>query len=204
MEHALAIAENLMPALSVDQTLERYDQFRTLVAQHLVKNVDYGVLPHTEKHCLFKPGAEKLKTFYGLSVQISLQDSKLDWERGFFYFRHKASTYRNGQHLIDCERVCHSWESKYRYLWIDTTKKPSQAEGIDLKLAGLGRWRRDGKNWVWQERRENPDPFSLVNTVTAMSQKRSFVGVILLTVDASGFFAQDQEFVDATELHQDE
>ncbi len=61
-----------MPALSIELAVERYNAVTEFVSRVLRKDVDYGVIPGTEKRTLLKPGAEKLTTFFGLSTRFQL------------------------------------------------------------------------------------------------------------------------------------
>ena len=49
-----------MPAMSIELAVERYNTITEFVSRVLRKDVDYGVIPGTEKLTLLKPGAEKL------------------------------------------------------------------------------------------------------------------------------------------------
>ena len=49
-----------MPAMSIESAVERYNAVTEFVSRVLRKDVNYGVIPGTEKRTLLKPGAEKL------------------------------------------------------------------------------------------------------------------------------------------------
>src|SRR2546423_14329948 len=68
-----------MPAMSIESAVERYNAVTEFVSRVLRKDVDYGVIPGTEKRTLLKPGAEKLTTFFGLSTRFQLQERIADW-----------------------------------------------------------------------------------------------------------------------------
>ena len=46
----------------------------------LKRDVDFGVIPNTKKPSLFKPGAEKIATQYGLCQRYALVDQTHSWE----------------------------------------------------------------------------------------------------------------------------
>src|SRR3712207_8854318 len=48
-----------MPAMSIESAVERYNAVTEFVSRVLRKDVDYGVIPGTDKRTLLKPGAEK-------------------------------------------------------------------------------------------------------------------------------------------------
>jgi hypothetical protein len=179
-----------MPVMDVKQAIERHKMFVELVSQLLIEGTDYGVIPGTQQKALFKPGAEKLNVFFGLQPNLMMQESREDWDKGFFYYRYRVDLWRGRERVASCEGSANSHEKKYRYAWIDTAKKPNDEEAAKLKSQGIGRWRKgDSNKWVWQERGENPNPADLVNTLQKMAQKRAFVGATLLATNASGFFA---------------
>ena len=68
-----------MPAMSIELAVERYNTITEFVSRVLRKDVDYGVIPGTEKRTLLKPGAEKLTTFFGLSTRFQLLERIEDW-----------------------------------------------------------------------------------------------------------------------------
>src|SRR5919199_879142 len=71
--------ELFMPALSVQQAVERFNTVVEFVRTVMREGVDYGVIPGTDKPTLLKPGAEKLCTLFGLSSRFQLIRSIEDW-----------------------------------------------------------------------------------------------------------------------------
>lgn len=61
----------------------------------LKRDADFGVIPNTKKPSLFKAGAEKIATAYGLCQRYSIEDrdKNCDGKNNFFYF------------LVKCELV---------------------------------------------------------------------------------------------------
>ena len=68
-----------MPAMSIESAVERYNAVTEFVSRVLRKDVDYGVIPGTEKRTLLKPGAEKLTTFFCLSTRFELLERIEYW-----------------------------------------------------------------------------------------------------------------------------
>ena len=89
-----------MPAMTIESAVERYQQVTEFVSRVLREDVDYGVIPGTEKRTLLKPGAEKLTTFFGLSTRFQLLERIEDWtgdEHGgepFFYYLYRCRLFR--------------------------------------------------------------------------------------------------------------
>lgn len=200
----------LAPALDARQAVARYKLFTELVSELLVpmdprkegkdfSGADYGVIPGTKNRCLFQPGAEKLALFFGLQVSVHCEARNEDWQSGFFFYRYRATVKRGGQHIVDVERSCHTREEKYAYVWVEATK-PDKSREAEMKTAKTGRniklWKNGRQDWVWQERRPNPDPFSLQFVVEAMAQKRAYVAAVKKALAATGYFATEADFPD--------
>jgi len=178
-----------MPVMDVAQAVERHKMFAELVSKLLVEGVDYGKVPGTQQKSLLKPGAEKLCVFFGLQPNLMLQESKEDWDKGFFYYRYRLDLWRGNTRVASCEGSANSFEKKYRYIWIEKPKPRDQQAEADMKARGIGRNRQAFGKWKWEERIENPNPFDLVNTLKKMAQKRAYVGATLMATSATGFFA---------------
>lgn len=192
----------MAPALTVEAAVERQVQLQRIVGKLLIpctdmKNfdgADYGVLPGTSTRTLFQPGAEKLALFFGLQVDLSRQQATEDWENGFFFYRYKATVRYKGQEVCNIDRSCHTREDKYAWVWVETAKPPKDLEE-QMKADKVGRNRQVWKNrqqvWVWQERRPNPDTYSLQFVVEAMAQKRAYVAAVKKALGATGFFSKE-------------
>jgi len=110
-----------MPALSIELAVERYGAVTEFVSRVLRKDVDYGVIPGTEKRTLLKPGAEKLTTFFGLSTRFQVLERIEDWtgERHggepFFYYLYRCQLHRGDLLVAEADGSCNSRETKYRW-----------------------------------------------------------------------------------------
>lgn len=190
LDNSLIVKDQIMPAFTVAQAVERYNAMVEFVKTIMKKDIDYGVIPGTDKPTLYKPGAEKLNTFFGLSARSVLVDSIEDWERGFFYYRYATEIYRGAVLIARTEGSANSKEKKYRWRYIPEFKA-SDAE----KRAAVRKDVRKGKNGSEYTMLvlENDDPYTLVNTIQKIAQKRSYVGSTLPATNASEFFSQDME-----------
>ena len=54
------VRSQFMPAMSIELAVERYSAVTEFVSRVLRRDVDYGVIPGTEKRTRLKPGAAKL------------------------------------------------------------------------------------------------------------------------------------------------
>lgn len=201
----------LQPAVTVREAVERQKMLADLVSELLVPakvdqygNVDfagsdYGQLPGTKERTLFQNGAEKLALFFQLSITSYATEKVEDWDKGFFKYTYKAIAKHGNREIVSIERSCHTREHKYAWVWVEAPK-PGKAEEEQMKAEKIGRnqqvWKSGKKEWVWQERRPNPDPFSLQFVVEAMAQKRAYVAVVKKALAATGFFSKEIDFED--------
>lgn len=203
----------IMPVLVVEQMRERRRLMQELVRDALVREVDFGVIPGTTKPTLFKSGAEKLCTFFGLSVRLACLDAQEDWlgeahgGEPFFSYRYRATINRGDLLVAEAEGSCTSWESRYRYR--DSKRccpqcgQPAIIKGkaeygggwvCFKKQGGCGAKFREGDQAIEGQaigRVANPDVIDQVNTVQKMAQKRAMIAATLIAVNASDFFTQD-------------
>ena len=204
-----------MPAMSIEAAVERYNTITEFVSRVLRREVDYGMIPGTDKLTLLKPGAEKLTTFFGLSTRFQLIERIEDWtgeEHGgepFFYYLYRCQLYRDDLLVAEADASCNSRETKYRY-------RDAQRVCPECNQAAIIKGREEfGGGWLCFKKKggcgakflvgdqaiesqqvgrvPNPDIADQVNTIQKMAQKRALVGVCLLAVNASEFFTQDVE-----------
>ena len=204
-----------MPALSIELAVERYNAVTEFVSRVLRKDVDYGVIPGTEKRTLLKPGAEKLTTFFGLSTRFQLVERIEDWAgesfggEPFFYYLYRCQLHRGPVLMAEADGSCNSREQKYR--WREAQRvcpECGQAAIIKgreeygggwlcfRKRGGCGAKFRDGDESIESQptgRVSNPDIADQVNTIQKMGQKRALIAAVLIAVNASEFFTQDVE-----------
>ena len=204
-----------MPAMTIESAVERYQQVTEFVSRVLRKDVDYGVIPGTEKLTLLKPGAEKLTTFFGLSTRFQLLERIEDWtgaDHGgepFFYYLYRCRLYRGDLLIAEADASCNSRETKYRWREAQRTCPACGVAAIIKgreeygggwvcfrKRGGCGAKYPDGDESIESQqtgRIFNPDICDQVNTIQKMAQKRSLVAAVLIAVNASEFFTQDVE-----------
>src|SRR5437899_2637365 len=119
-EYEVAEREHLMPAISIEAAVERFNILVEFVKTVMRKDVDFGVIPGTDKPTLLKPGAEKLCTLFGLTSRFQLIEKVEDWtgrdhnNEAFFYYLYRCQLYRNGMLITEADGSCNSFEQKYR------------------------------------------------------------------------------------------
>jgi hypothetical protein len=189
-------AEIARPVMSVAQAVALQNEMRELVKALMVEGEDFGIIGSVKarnpKRMLFKAGAEKLAVFFGFTVSVDLQESDRQIKPGdsfpWIFYRHKARAFKGSQLIATCDGSCNSFESKYRWQWLDDDppSKPIQERMLEDKS---GRWQKYGSDTVWQRRIDNPEIYSQINTLDKMSQKRAYSGVMQLATASSGFFS---------------
>lgn len=124
-------SEDFMPVFDMKTAIARRAFLVEIVkSEVMVPDVDYGRIPGTEKPTLLKPGAEKLCTLFGLSPEFVLEHVIEDWtgaDHGgepLFYYRYKCRLTKNGFLIGEGIASCNSWESKYRYRWVNEDQVP--------------------------------------------------------------------------------
>jgi hypothetical protein len=133
-------ASHLMPAMSMGDAVSRFNALATFTKEIMREGIDYGVIPGTgDKPTLLKPGAEKLTTFFGLSVHYEVIEKAEDWtgaEHGgepFFYYWFRCQMYRGDLLIAEADGSCNSMESKYRWRWVSEDDIPQGYDKATLK-----------------------------------------------------------------------
>jgi hypothetical protein len=229
VEERERLGARYMPTLTVKQFSERENLLREL-KNMLVENVDYGVIPGTDKNkpTLLLPGAQKLCTFFGYVPHYEARQIE-DWtgaERGepLFYYDFTCVLKKDGEPVGEGRGSCNSWETKYRYR---VGKRVCPTCGVAALIEGK-QWKpSDPKEWVCFEKKggcrakfpiaderitsqqvgrvTNPDFADTINTVQKMGQKRAYIAATLSATGASQYFTQDlDEMVEIPSIPQPE
>ena len=218
-ESQVAIREpetGLMPIMALSAARERHKQVLAFVQDLMEDGRDYGVIPGTGgKPTLYKPGAEKLTTFFGLTPTFTLRGKVEDWSGAdhgsepFFYYWYTCHLHRGDFLIAEADGSCNSRETQYRYRK-GQRLCPSCGEAAIIKgraeygggwlcwgkRGGCGAKFKDGATEIESQevgRVLNEDIADQVNSILKKAQKRAFVAVTLIGVNASQFFTQDLE-----------
>ncbi len=224
MENALVHASaTLVPAMTVRDAAERYNTLVDFIQTVMVKDQDYGTIPGVAKPCLYKAGAEKMLTLFGLAPAFSFIERVEDWtgrDHGgepFFYFLYKCQLMRGGEIVGEGDGSCNSWEKKYRYRRGERVCPKCGKSGTVIvgkeeygggficfaKKGGCGaKFRSTDTDITSQVVADvpNPDIAEQVNTLLKMAQKRSLVAAVLIACNASALFTQDMEDMRVIEI----
>jgi hypothetical protein len=214
-EHGTEVMPKAGTALAVaapvqaSDLVERMGKIREAMERAMEKDVDYGVIPGTQKPTLLKPGAEKLAVMFKLDVQITHDER---WGPGdhltvpAYAVVYDAPT---GVRLGRGEGLCSTRERKYAYRKQERTCPQCGAAAVIKGKAEFGGgwlcWKKrdgcgakfpDGDQAIEGQEVgdiENPDLPDLWNTVIKMARKRALTDAVLLVTGASALFTQDVE-----------
>jgi hypothetical protein len=170
------------PQVDAGELVARLDAIKQAQEQAMTKDVDYGVIPGTDKPTLYKPGAEKLSVLFQLDVQLVNEKS---WGPGehLTVISHATVFHApTGSRLGYGEGVCTTRERKYAYRKQERVcPNCNTAAVIKGKEEYGGGWlcwaKRGGCNSKWKDGAEviesqeagevdNPDLPDLWNCVT--------------------------------------
>lgn len=184
----------IMDAMGVEQAKKQFANLQQFVKSQMRVDVDFGIIKGLKKNSLYKPGAEKLLFFHGLGCKLEpvTPDTIADWKNGFFNYCYRATVYnpRTGAVIATADGSCNSKEEKYRYTWVYENEIPKGVRKEDL----VCKERESKKGGTYKMfRLENDDPFSLVNTIQKMAEKRAMIAATLMACRASDIFTQDME-----------
>jgi hypothetical protein len=127
-----------LPAMSMAVALARRSAIVEFTRRIMVKDLDFGEIPGTNKPTLLKPGAEKLCNFFGLEPEFTPIVEDIDWmgiQHGgevFCYARYRCRLMREGRVVGVGEGSCNSWEAKYRYRWVAEEQIPAHVDRTRL------------------------------------------------------------------------
>lgn len=131
-EKSLTTSSQPLKMIAFEDQKSWYNDFVKFTKEILKEEQDYGTIPGVSKPSLFKPGAEKLRFVYGLTVKVDKTDEVVDYDRGILDFTYKATVMSpSGQVLAECEGNANSFESKWGYNWVSEDQIP---QGVDKDL----------------------------------------------------------------------
>ena len=177
------------PQIMTPQAARELDeQLRQCVRAVLREGTDYGIIPGTSgEKVLFRPGAQRLLQWFGLTFTCDRTDIEHDDEgrkHGITY-RAVVSKRGTGEVLATCEGTADYDESKFY----------QDAETVKARL------REQEHRWAAKDRRApNADRWNSAreyradwNALMKRAQKRAIVGAVIDATAAGGLFSQDRE-----------
>jgi hypothetical protein len=197
------------PQVSAAELGQRLEQIKLAMDDAMQRDVDYGVVPGTNKPALFKPGAEKLSVLFQLDIQP--RSTKTFGPGEHLTVETSATVFHapTGARMGYGEGLCTTRERKYR--WRTGKRKCPECEQEFIikgkaeygggwlcfaKIGGCGAKFEDTDPAIIGQDIgdvENPDLPDLWNTVIKMAEKRARVNAVLAVTGASALFTQDLE-----------
>ena len=170
---------------------------KTFFKTQMIKDIDYGIIPGTDKPALYKPGAEKLCALYGFSQRVLSKVETRDLATGYYLSEVTVQLTHAASGIIVADGVgeCSSYESKYRYRWVFESDIPKNIDKSGL-VSKTFESKKTGKEYT-RYRLENPDLIDQWNTVLKMAKKRALVDATLAATRTSGMFCQTEGELDA-------
>jgi len=208
--------------MTVDDVLKRLAQVKDLMVRAMKKDVDYGVIPGTEKKgadgkakptkpTLLKPGAELLGALFRLRPEYEITWTPVPDKPGHLavFIKCKLFKIQTGEVAGEGVGQCSTMESKYRWRQASRSCPKCGKEAIIKgkaeygggwlcfkKKGGCGaKFEDDDKSITGQQvgRVENEDISDLHNTVVKMAAKRAKIDATITATAASSLFTQDLE-----------
>ena len=195
------------PERTAAELRERLELIGEVKRTAMTQDIDYGVVPGTDKPGLFKPGAEKLAILFRLDVQPRNEPI---WGPGeHLTVISRATVYHapTGTRLGYGEGICSSRERNRAYRKQERTcptcEQPAVIKGKEEFGGGWLYWRKkngcgakfpDGDQRIESQEVgeiENPDLPDTWNAVDKMAKKRGYVDAVMSVTGASAIFTQD-------------
>ena len=127
----------IMPVMPVANAVQRFAQLKNFASEVMVKDVDYGIIPGTSKPALYKAGAEKLTTFFGLSPTFEIIKSIERWDEDPLFYYMTRCTLRSGDVVIaTADGSCNSREKRYAWRWVPEHQVPAHLPLDSLEQGG--------------------------------------------------------------------
>lgn len=186
------------------------ERMREIQRSIMVPEVDYGVIPGTDKPTLFQPGAQVLNRMAAFrpSYTPTRHDGDGIHSPILGYSVECELLNQDGQVVGEGFGSANSWEKKHRYRYADKVCPECGVEAIRRskkdddsayycwrKIGGCGVQFAPGKQSEALDAQpamcENPDPHDLDNTLLKMACKRAYVAATVQAHACSGQFAQD-------------
>lgn len=192
-------------AMSFEDLSERVKALSQFYNNLMQEGTDYGKIPGTDKPTLYQPGAQLLDAVFGNVPKFdTLASSIFDYEKGFFSYDVKCFLVSKATGEVVAEGIgnCNSREEKYRWRNARPTclqcgeelrrSKDKPEYYCWVKTGGCGATYSTGDDRVTPPGRvENDDPYSLLNTLCKMAQKRAHIASTLNATGAGRIFTQD-------------
>lgn len=183
------------PAMEMDRAIKLFDQIRVFCKKNMIEGIDFGKIPNVDKPSLFKSGAEKLNIWFNLIPSYDVRTEMIKFGDKEILSIDTDCILKDisGNVRGTCSGNCNSAEDKYSQStkWMSAAKLPPDLDKSKLKSKELdNKYPGGAKTYTLYAVTITPNPFGLLNTMKKMSQKRAFIGAILMATGTSQVFAE--------------
>jgi len=184
-------------AIRLAEMTTKLDLVQKFFKQVMVKDLDYGIIPGTDKPTLYKPGAEKLCELYGFAPIVKAKNDTRDFKTGYYLSEITMQIVHRKTGTIIAEGVgeASSYESKYRYRWVYESDVPKSLDKEAL-VNKIFKNKKTGAEYA-KYRIENTDLIDQWNTILKMAKKRALVDAVLSATRSSSIFSQSEDELEA-------
>ncbi len=157
----------------------------------MIEGTHYGTIPGCKKPSLYKPGAEKILSTFGLKADPDIEDLCTDDE---IRYRIKSCIISAGGRVIGYGvGECSSKEEKYKWRGSVCDEEFNETPEDLRRQKWCKGWNNKPNYQIKQVRTNMSD---IANTILKMAKKRSLVDACLTTTACSDIFEQDIEDLD--------
>lgn len=174
---------------SVQQMLEQRQAIVDCMHRMMKPEIDYGIIPGTQKPTLFKPGSEKIMSMFHLAGVPRVEDvSTPDCIRYRIFddISHAPTQLALGSGIGEAS----SAESKYQWREV-ICEEEWLATPDDRRRVKWKKGFRGGAAFAVRQVRAEMD--DVANTILKMAKKRAQIDAVLTVTAASDVFSQDLE-----------
>ncbi len=187
------VGAGLSMIVDFEAVKHRISQLQKFIKDYMVKGVDYGTIPGTDKLTLLKPGAEKLCDVYCLAAGEAKIDFIRDDTKSPIYIHYRVSlpliSRADGKVIMVGVGSANSYEKKYRWRWVSDKNVPSMYDKNNLNFKD-----NNGQYGPYKTYRiPNDEVDDIDNTLLKMAKKRALVDAVLSATRSSALFTQDAE-----------
>lgn len=165
---------------------------QAVMAETMIQDTHYGVIPGTQKPTLYKAGAELLLTTFRVSVRPLIDDLSGPDE---IRYRVKCKGVHMGTETLVGIGIGEASTNEERYKWKGCGDREYENAPEDRRRIKYGwKWGQvRGEKVETETKQVRTEPADLANTVLKMAKKRAEVDLCLTALACSDAFAQDLE-----------
>ncbi len=157
-----------------------------VMAEVMIKDTHFGVIPGTPKPTLYKAGAEKIMSTFRLAADPTVEDLGRDGE---VHYRVRVAILSNGGAFLGAGiGECSSQEDKYAWRGA-VCPEEFDATPENRRRVKFAKY----KGSVEQKKQVRTNPADVANTILKMAKKRGMIDGVLTVTAASDLFSQDIE-----------